>query len=294
MQSVSIIGIGRLGGALAIALSRAGYRVENLIFRSKPGPAEIAGSISPSPHLISFDDLQYLTSDIIFITSADPEITGISTQIAAKLKAHSFVFHVSGSLSSEVLSDIAKVGCGTGSMHPLVSVSDSIRGSERFAGVFFCVEGRDDAVALAKEMVSHLGGEAFSIETRNKSLYHASAVTASGHLVALIDIAAEMLSKCGIEPDEAKRILMPLVKSTVENLEGQSDAEALTGTFARADVAAFDRHITALTGNVSDEILRVYLELADRSMDLAERQGQHPDKIQKIRDGIMLALRTAK
>lgn len=294
MQSVTIIGVGRLGGALAIALSRAGYSVENLIFRSRPGPTAIANSISPSPHLISFDDLQYLTSDVIFITSADPEIAGISTQIAEKLNAQSLVFHASGSLSSEVLSDIAKAGCGTGSMHPLVSVSESIRGSERFAGVFFCIEGRDDAVTLAKEMVSHLGGEAFSIETRHKSLYHASAVTASGHLVALIDIATEMLAKCGIEPGDAKRILMPLVKSTVENLEVQSTAEALTGTFSRADVAAFDRHLAALTGNASGEMLRVYLELASRSLDLAAHEARDPKSVQKLREGIMLALRTAK
>ncbi len=38
MQSVSIVGIGRLGGALALALSRAGYQVENLSI-----PVECAG-----------------------------------------------------------------------------------------------------------------------------------------------------------------------------------------------------------------------------------------------------------
>lgn len=293
MQSVSIIGLGRMGGALAIALSRAGYRVENLIYRSTAVGA-ITGRISPSARLISFEDLEDVNSDIIFITSADSEIASISSQIASKVKAGSLVFHASGSLSSEILSDVTRVGCYTGSIHPLVSISDPIRGSERFAGAFFCVEGEDNAIAVAREIVANLGGESFSIDTRHKSLYHASAVTASGHLVALIDVAIEMLTKCGVEPDESKRILMPLITSTIENLEVQSTAKALTGTFARADVSTFERHLDALKENVSSEIRRVYLDLGDRSLDLAELEGQDSDNIRKIRDGIMLALRTAK
>ncbi len=294
MQSVSIIGIGRLGGALALALANAGYRIENLIYRSRSIAVEISERISPSPQLISFDDLGDLNSDVIFITSADPEIKLISSQIAAKVKRNSLAFHASGSLSSEILSDLAEAGCGTGSMHPLVSISNPMRGSERFAGAYFCVEGRDDAVAAAKEMIARLGGQAFSIDTRFKSLYHASAVTASGHLVALIDIAVEMLSKCGIEPGEAKSILMPLIKSTVENLGSQSSEDALTGTFARGDSEAFDRHLNSLTDNVSDEVRQVYLELAGRSLDLAERHGSAADGHQKIRNGIKLALLPGK
>jgi predicted short-subunit dehydrogenase-like oxidoreductase (DUF2520 family) len=293
MRSVSIVGIGRLGGALAPALSRAGYQVENLIYRSNV-PEDIAGLISPSPNLIAFDDLQVLSSDAIFITSADPDIEAISFQLSSKISNKPLVFHASGSLSSEILSDLADAGCATGSMHPLVSISDPIRGSERFAGAFFCIEGQNEAVAAAKEMVVKLGGNGFSIETRFKSLYHAAAVTASGHLVALIDIASETLSKCGIGPDEAKRILLPLVKSTVENLENQSNANALTGTFARADDAAFERHLSALSENVPDEVIRIYLELGNRSLDLAESVGQPSESVQKLRKGIKLALGSVK
>ena len=293
MQSVSIVGVGRLGGALALALSRAGYQVENLIYRSNV-PEDIAGLISPSPNLITFKDLEGISSDAIFITSADPDIEAISSRLSLKIKNKPLVFHASGSLSSDILSDLADAGCATGSMHPLVSISDPVRGSERFAGAFFCIEGQDEAVVAAKEMVVKLGGNGFSIETRFKSLYHAAAVTASGHLVALIDIAMETLSKCGIGPDEAKRILMPLVKSTVENLENQSNAKALTGTFARADEEAFERHLRALSENVPDEIIRIYLEMGNRSLDLAESFGQSPESVQKVREGIKLAFGSVK
>jgi len=51
------------------------------------------------------------------------------------------IFHTSGSLSSEILKDLKAVGCPTGSIHPLVSISDVRLGAERFADAYFCVEG---------------------------------------------------------------------------------------------------------------------------------------------------------
>ena len=294
MQSISIVGIGRLGGALALALSKAGYRIDNLVYRSRPVPEEVVGRISPQPHLVSFRDLDELRSDIVFITSADPEIESISSQLAARVKNSPLVFHTSGSLSSGILSGLADAGFGTGSMHPLISVSDPIRGSEQFAGAYFCIEGRDDATAAAKAIVTDLGGESFSIEPQFKPLYHASAVTASGHLVALVDTASEMLSNCGVEPAMAKRILMPLIKSTVTNLDNQSNREALTGTFARADIAAFERHMDALNRSASSEMRRVYLELGMRSLALADHHGNLSERSHELEKRIKLALQSGR
>ena len=132
-------------------------------------------------------------------------------------------------------------------------------------------------------------GRPFSIATESKTLYHASAVTACGHLVALIDAAVEILTKCGLDEDAAKKTLLPLIKSTVENLEVQTTAEALTGTFARADVATFERHVRALEENVSSEVLEIYLQLGARSAHLAQRQGASPENLKEILNKISLA-----
>jgi len=295
MQSVSIIGMGRVGGALALGLSHAGFTIENLIYRSTDTAAEaIACRITPPPQVLVFDDLQHLNSEIIFITSADPAIQAISARLTTVVPQNTFVFHTSGSLSSEILSELTAIGCETGSIHPLISISDSFLGSEKFAGAFFCVEGSADAAAVAKSLVRKLQGFSFSIETKFKSLYHASAVTASGHLVALIDTAVDMLSKCGLESATSKQILMPLIKSTIENLDAQTSVQALTGTFARADIAAFDRHLASLEDNVSDQTRRIYLELGDRSLDIAEHRGGSADNAEKIRNAISMAKRISK
>ena len=185
---------------------------------------------------------------------------------------------------------VAKIG----SIHPLVSISDSVLGASRFADVYYCIEGDAEAVELAETIVADLGGKTFEIESKFKTLYHASAVTACGHLVALIDVAIEMLSKCGLDSAQSKEILLPLIESTVENLKNQTTVEALTGTFARADEETFEKHLKILKENVSKEALAVYLQLGARSVHLAEEQGADREKLEKLRNKISLAKKNLK
>ena len=74
-------------------------------------------------------------------------------------------------------------------------------------------------------------------------------------------------------PRTAKNVLLPLIKSAVGNLETLSTASALTGTFARADEETFSRHLEAIHATVTPEIIEIYLQLAARSLHLAERNG---------------------
>jgi predicted short-subunit dehydrogenase-like oxidoreductase (DUF2520 family) len=290
MRKISIIGVGRVGGALAIALSRKGYQIENLIVRNDQTAKKVSEIIEPKPQILSSENLPDISSEIVFIAAQDSEIENAAQMLAGKLKkSKPFVFHTSGSLSSEILKPLQKIGCPTGSIHPLVSVSDAVLGATRFADAYFCLEGDAAAVETARLLVADLGGKAFSIETKYKTLYHASAVTACGHLVALVDVAIEMLEKCGLDRNQARETLLPLIKSTVENLEVQTTAEALTGTFARGDAQTFEKHLAALDKNISGEAREIYLQLGARSAHLAKGQGAKAENLKEILDKISLA-----
>lgn len=289
MRKISIVGVGRLGGALAISLARKGYEIENLIGRKRETVEKIAKLIEPKPKILTAEDFSDISSDTVFICTQDFEIENAAGDLAKKLQNKPTVFHTSGALSSEILFKLKQIGCAVGSIHPLVSVSDSILGAKRFENAYFCVEGGAQAVRVAEEIVFDLEGKSFTVETRYKSLYHAAAVTASGHLVALVDVALEMFSKCGVEKREAQKILLPLIKSTVENLATQTTSEALTGTFARADVETFENHLQALEKNVSLQAVELYLQLAARSLRLAETQGASGEKITEMQNKISLA-----
>lgn len=289
MTSVSIIGVGRVGGAMAISLGNSHYSIDNLIYRGQAVPASIVDNCVSIPKVTRFEDLPEVSSDVIFITTQDSEIADVSADLARRVRNKPFVYHTSGARSSSVLSDLKAIGCRTGSIHPLVSISSPELGVERFRGAYFCVEGEEGAVVMAETIVADLGGISFSIDTKFKTLYHASAVTACGHLVALFDAAVEMMSKCGLGSEEAKKILLPLVKSTVQNLNEQNTSAALTGTFARADLETFNEHLKALNENVSDELLEIYLLLGERSLELAARQGVSAEKIESLRAKVSIA-----
>ena len=277
--SIAVIGVGRLGGALALALSKKDYPVRQFVAHRR-GVSKIAALIAPPPAVITADKLGKISADIVFITAPDAEIRKIADQLASLLHYRPMVFHTSGALSSEILQPLKTIGCPTGSLHPLAAISDPVTGAKNFRGVFFCIEGETAAVAAAENIVADLDGHFFSIPTRFKTLYHATAVTASGHLVALFSAAVEMLAACGLSATEARKILLPLVASTVKNLfAAPTPAQALTGTFARADVETLRQHIETLRENAPRGVLEIYLQLGKRSLHLAEEQGADAAKL---------------
>ena len=293
-MKISIIGVGKLGGALAIALSRKDFEVENLFARNSQNANKIAELIESKPRIRPSEEFEEISSDVILITTQDFEIKNVAEKLKNSLHNQPIVFHTSGSLSSEILRDLKNIGCRVGSIHPLVSISDARLGAERFADAYFCVEGDEEATEVGEQIVEQLGGKSFSIPAEYKTLYHAAATAACGHLVALIDVAIEMLTKCGLETENAQKILLPLIKSTVENLETQSTTEALTGTVARADIKTLENHLKTLEKNASKEALEVYLQLAARSVHLAERQGANALNLKKIRGKLLLAKNNLK
>ncbi|MBK7705108.1 MAG: DUF2520 domain-containing protein [Acidobacteria bacterium] len=284
-RSITIIGAGRVGGAFALALARAGHRVDAVVARDRDFARDVGSS-----NLVDWSDNFAIGSDIVFIATRDAEIAAAASLVAERLNnSKPIVFHTSGALSSEILSELRDLGCSIGSLHPLVSISDPKTGAQSFSGAYFCLEGDGKAVAAGNEIVAALGGISFSVPTDSKSLYHASAVVACGHLVALVDVALEMLAACGLPEERAKEVLMPLIRSTVENLSKQKPQTALTGPFARADVDTVERHLAAFDGRTSEIAKEIYLDLAVRSLDLAAKNGIGGARADKLREMILLA-----
>jgi predicted short-subunit dehydrogenase-like oxidoreductase (DUF2520 family) len=182
-------------------------------------------------------------------------------------------------LSSEVLSPLRAKGWSTGSVHPLISVSDA---KDSIEGAFWSVEGDARAVRVAKALVRDLGGTSFSIRTADKPLYHAAAVMTSGNVTALFDVALEMLVACGLTRKTARRILQPLLVSTVHNLETKDPSAALTGTFSRGDVETVKRHLAALKQHKLAEALQLYALLGKRSLKLTKNHPQITEILKSV------------
>ena len=286
--SVAVIGAGRLGTALGQALNKAGYSVEIVVARRQTSARRAAKLIGKNPAWLSVQQLKRPSPNhtdrlsrcsLILISTPDDATASVAELLTVPLRsrdveprrasARRIALHTSGALSADVLSPLRRVGFATGSLHPLVSISDSQTGADAFRNAFFAIEGDPPAARAAKAVVRSLGGQSFSISPGAKALYHAAAVTTSGHVVALFDIALEMLIGCGLSRRRSRQILLPLLDSTARNLSTRDPRLALTGTFARGDVATARRHLASIKAHKLPDALAAYILLGHRSLLLA-------------------------
>jgi len=278
-SEVSIIGTGRLGTTLAVALAGSGYSIRSLVARRVQSARKAARLLDADVQVLAAKQLRTLIdADLFLITVPDDQIAGVARELSEiNVDRKVTALHTSGALSSEVLAPLREKGWHTGSIHPLMSVSAVHDGS--LEGAFWSVEGDRNALRLGKQIVRDLGGKSFSIRTEDKPLYHAAAVMVSGNVVALFDVALEMLGECGLDRETARAVLLPLIASTVRSLQTKSPEESLTGTFSRGDVATVKRHLAALRNPESRDLYRI---LGKRSLEIAGLNKDIEREIKKV------------
>ena len=279
-SEVSIIGTGRLGTTLAVALAGRGYSIRSLVARTAESARKAARLLDAEVQVLAAKQLRSLIdADLFVITVPDDQIAGVAQQLSEinadqkKMTA----LHTSGALSSEVLAPLREKGWHTGSIHPLLSVSGS--GDDSLRGAFWSIEGDRSALRLGKEIVRDLEGKSFSIRSEDKPLYHAAAVMVSGNVVALFDVALQMLAECGLDRETARAILLPLIASTIRSLETKTPEASLTGTFSRGDVATVKRHLASMR---NPEVRDLYRILGERSLELADLDEGLKRRIKKV------------
>lgn len=271
---VSIIGSGRLGTALAVALAGRGYSIGSLVARRLQKARQAASLLDAEVQVLAAKQLPSLRpADVFLITVPDDQIAGVAGALSS-LSFTATALHTSGALSAEVLAPLRERGWHIGSVHPLMAVSGAREGDGALRGGYWSVEGDKTTLRLAKTIVSDLSGKSFSIRSEDKPLYHAAAVMAAGNVVALFDVALEMLVQCGLTRKTARSVLLPLIASTIHNLETKDPAQALTGTFARGDVETVKRHLAALKNKDLADALELYRLLGERSLKLTKKHPQ--------------------
>lgn len=237
-----IVGPGRAGRSLATALGRVGWEVVGFVGRDDD-PAD-AGS----------------GTDLVVIATPDAAIAAVSAAI--KPRAEPVIAHLSGSLGLEVLAGHPRIAA----VHPLVALPDSDRGAARLAaGTWFAVAGE----AIAQRVVDDLGGRWFTVADRDRAAYHAAAVVASNHLVALMGQVERIAAGVGVPP----QAYVELARTTLDNIAVLGAAAALTGPVARGDWDTVARHLAALDPSEQDG----YRALAAAACRLVDGTALPPD-----------------
>jgi predicted short-subunit dehydrogenase-like oxidoreductase (DUF2520 family) len=219
VPTVRIIGPGRAGTALAMALGAAGWDVDEPVRR---GDDMTLVGIGP---------------DLLVIATPDAAVADVA--VAVRPAPGVVVAHMAGSLGLDVLGEHSHVA----SLHPLVPIPTGQVGARRLRGAWFGVASNTPGAArLIARAVDDLGGHAIEVADEDRAAYHAAAVIASNHLVALLGQAERVAATADV-PLEA---YLGLVQATVDNIAEMGPRAALTGPVKRGDEATIERHIAAL------------------------------------------------
>ena len=231
---------------MAAALAEVGWQVLPILGRSA-APAEVAEAAAGV--------------DLVLIATPDAAVAEVAAAIGPVTTAA--VAHLAGSLGLGAVAPHPRPAA----LHPLAALPDATVGARRLlAGCWFAVAGDP----LVRQVVADLGGRALEVADADRAAYHAAAVVASNHLVALLGQAERIASTAGV-PFAA---LVDLVRATVENVDELGPAAALTGPAARGDVETIRRHLEAIAPSER----AAYEALAQQARRLAGRERSRDER----------------
>src|SRR6478752_6291329 len=163
VDSVNVIGRGRVGSALSARLRERGVELRD-------GGAELV--------LLCVPD-------------------GAIAEVAAGIAPGPWVAHVSGATPLAALAPHAR----RFSVHPLQTFTLR-RGAEQLDGAWGAVTAEnDEARAVATWLAETLGLRPFPLADKNRATYHAGAAIASNYLVTLRQAAGSLLEAAGAPPE---------------------------------------------------------------------------------------------
>jgi predicted short-subunit dehydrogenase-like oxidoreductase (DUF2520 family) len=234
-----IIGPGRAGHAFGRALEDAGWMLTGFLGRG--------------------DDLAGAAEGVDLLVVATPDAAIAEVAAAVRPTRDAVVAHLAGSLGTDVLAPHPR----RAAIHPLVALPD---GHTPLKGACFALSGDP----MAWQVVADLGGRALTVTDDARTAYHAAAVIASNHLVALLGQVERVAAIAGVPLDA----YLDLVRGTVDNVAALGPRAALTGPVARGDWATVARHLAVLP----PEERPAYEALAGQAARLADTrdtEGRH-------------------
>jgi predicted short-subunit dehydrogenase-like oxidoreductase (DUF2520 family) len=237
---VGVVGAGRLGSALAPALAEAGLEVAGPLGRDE------------TPE----------RCDAVLLCVPDAEIPAAAATVAG---AAPLVGHTSGATPLAALEPAGGAAFG---LHPLQTFAPG-DGAEAFRGAGCAVAGcTPAALAFAVDLARALGLTPFEIDEEGRAAYHAAASVASNFLVTLEAAAERIAAGAGLAPADARALLLPLVRRTLDNVAELGPERALTGPVARGDESTVARQREAVA-DVAPELLAMFDELIAQTRELA-------------------------
>lgn len=280
--AVGVVGAGRVGSALGVALTRAGHRVvaaSGVSDSSRERAIERLGLTPTGPQdVVAKSDLILLTVPDDVLPDLVSGLVGTGADLRGKLVAHT-----SGAYGLAVLNPAIREGALPLALHPVMTFTGRDDDLRRLVGISYGVTAPDPLRPVAEALVIEMEGEPVWIEDDDRPLYHAALAGAANHMVTLVAESSELLGRIGV--DQPGRMLGPLLGAALENVLRLGIA-GLTGPVVRGDAATVRKHVDALI-LAAPEAADAYVALARLTADRALAAGLlKPEAAERLLDAL--------
>ena len=263
------IGAGKVGFSLGKYLKENNIDVSGYYSKSQHSSKE-AATFTNTQQYTNLEDL-IKNSDAIFITTPDNQIADVWNEVKKLPIKEKLICHCSGSISSEVFSNINNHGAYGYSIHPMFAISDKYNSYKDLSQAFITIEGNEKHIEYLKMLFSHLGNDVAIINKENKILYHAASVTVSNLVLGLINNGVNYLEECGFTKEMAIKALYPLIENNLRNIKERGAVKSLTGPIERGDLSTVINHLNV----IREEDKELYRLLSKNILKIAKVKNKN-------------------
>lgn len=281
--SFCLVGPGKVGSSLGIALARRGWRCVSVLSlnRSGAGTRELKkkfprATISGSASSLRGD------FDLLLITVSDGAIENVAGRLAGTPHLDwrgKVVLHASGIVPVKALEALKTRGASTGAFHPMAAFATR-SSPDQSRSIIYDFFGGTPARDMARTIAETLSSKLLTLRSeRQRELLHAASVVVSNFTVIGIRAAEELTSGI-VRGRDAGNLFDGLLASTFANLRGESGISSLTGPLVRGDIETVTRHLEALESNPL--LLQFYKSASLLGVDMLVRKARTPARRREL------------
>lgn len=278
--SITIIGAGKVGTALALAWAQRGVTIGAVYSRDRARAESLGTQVNARVCDTAYEAVSH--ADLTLLTVPDDAIRPLAESLAVQPWHGKAFVHTSGAHSLHSLDALARYGAQIGSLHPAMPFADPQTAAGQLIGASFAIEASHEPLRLWLEhLVVILNGRALLLTAEQKALYHAALVIASNYTVTLYAIAESLLQSLNAPQPTIDSALGRLVSATVENIGAHGIPKALTGPLTRADMGTLHAHLEALHTH-APHVEQAYRLLARLSYPMLVARGIDTQKLDSL------------
>jgi predicted short-subunit dehydrogenase-like oxidoreductase (DUF2520 family) len=276
--TVAVIGPGRIGTTLGMALTAAGHRVVAVAGRGAGNVERFVAAVPTAEPGSAVAAAR--AAELILLTVNDDELVGVARGLAAAdaVAERTRWIHTSGRYGAAALRPIALAGGRVAACHPAQTVPTAAHPGA-LAGCAWAVTADRANLAWARRFVRRLDGDPVDVAEEARIRYHAALAVGSNGTAAVVSLARDLLLAAGVRTPE--RFLTELVTRSAGNA-AREGAGALTGPVRRGDAETVAAHVADLRVSLP-EAVPSYRALAELALSYARRAGLDDRRAQAVR-----------